>query len=178
MNFAIELTAEEQKMLDILELDQGKVTTESYEKNARAALTLVKLLAQRNAVPAVRLNYWNDPRYQLGRIKSSHKGLFERNHCVGEDIYRHPHFLAYLYYFLFGANLPREAISEFEGKVGNPQWVTSGDVVPIGAFARTLTRKYGLNKYDAAEEFYKLSLDLGLSVSISASIHRSVMQLK
>lgn len=58
----------------------------------------------------------NDPRYHLGRIKASHKGLFERNGCQGSDIYTL--LLPQLRYFLFGAELPDAVITAFEEKGG------------------------------------------------------------
>ncbi|MEI9804387.1 MAG: hypothetical protein WDN48_07895 [Pseudolabrys sp.] len=94
--FAIDLTAEEGRLLDIIELDQGKVTHDNYEKNASAVLSLMKLLGQREAFPEL----LDRPKYHLGRIKSSHKGLFERNGCTGTEIYKHPalSFLSLLFF--------------------------------------------------------------------------------
>lgn len=136
----------------------------AYKANAQPILALLQSLSDRSAIPQERMNYWNDPRYHQGRIKASRKGLFERNGCRGPDIYTHPHFNRHLRYFLFGAELPDEIILAFEEKVGNPQWVTSSDIVPIGKFARDLTRQYRVDKTDATEEFFKLCLDIGLSL--------------
>jgi hypothetical protein len=79
---------------------------------------------------------------------------------------------------LFGPELPDDVIAKFEAKVGNPEWVTSSDVVPIGKFARDLTRQHHLDVSDAPEEFFKLCLDMGLSVSIAESVMRSVRQIR
>lgn len=146
--------------------------------NAQPILALLKSLSDRSAVPKERLNYWNDPRYHQGRIKASRKGLFERNGRTGAEIYTHPHFLRHLRYFLFGAELPDAVITAFEEKVGNPEWVSSSDVVPIGKFARDLTRQYRLEKTDAPEEFFKLCLDIGLSLTKAESVMRSVKQIR
>jgi hypothetical protein len=124
------------------------------------------------------LKYWDDPRYRQGRIKASHKGVFERNGCTGADIYTHPHFIPFLRYFLFGADLPEAVISAFEETVGNPQWVTSSDIVPIGKSARDLARRRHLDKTDASAEFFKLCLDMGLGSSTAESIMRSVKQIR
>ena len=88
--------------------------------------------------------------------------MFERNGCTGQEIYTHPHFIPYLRYFLFGADLPDAVIAKFEEKVGNPDWVTSGDIVPIGKCARDLARQYRLDQADTPEEFFRLCLDMGL----------------
>ena len=66
----------------------------------------------------------------------------------------------------------------FEEKVGNPQWVSSSDIVPIGKFARDLTRQYRLDQADAPEEFFKLCLDMGLSLTTAESVMRSVKQIR
>jgi hypothetical protein len=151
---------------------------EAYKANAQPILALLHSLSERSAIPPERLNYWNDPRYHQGRIKASRKGLFERNGCKGADIYTHPNFIRHLRYFLFGTELPDEVITAFEEKVGNPQWVSSSDIVPIGKFARDLTRQYRLDKADAPEEFFKLCLDMGLSLMTAESVMRSVKQVR
>jgi hypothetical protein len=150
----------------------------AHKANLQPILALLQSLSERSAVPQERLNYWNDPRYQYGRIKSSRKGLFERNGCTGADIYTHPHFIRHLRYFLFGAELPDDVITAFEEKVGNPEWFSSCDIVPVGKFARDLTRQYSLDKSDAPEEFFKLCLDMGLSLTAAESVMQSVKQIR
>ncbi|KPG02091.1 hypothetical protein IP86_00955 [Rhodopseudomonas sp. AAP120] len=150
----------------------------AYKANKEPILALLTSLSSRKAVPAQRLSYWNDPRYNYGRIKASRKGLFERNGCTGADIYTHPHFIPYLRYFLFGADLLAAVIASFEEKVGNPQWVTSSDIVPIGKCARDLTRQNRLDVSEAPDEFFKLCLDMGLSLGIAESVMRSVKQIR
>jgi hypothetical protein len=150
----------------------------AYNANKEPIVTLLRSLSERNAVPPHRLSYWNDPRYNFGRVKTSRKGLFERNGCTGAEIYTHPNFIPYLRYFLFGSELPDDVIAKFEAKVGNPEWVTSSDVVPIGKFARDLTRQHRLDISDAPEEFFKLCLDMGLSLSVAERVMRSVRQIR
>ena len=150
----------------------------AYLANMQPIMSLLKSLDDRSAIPPQRLKYWNDPNYHKGRIKASRKGIFERNGCTGEDIYTHPHFLKYFRYFLFGTELPANVIVAFEEKMGDPRWVSSSDIVPIGKFARDLTRRYALDKSDAPEEFFKLCLDLGLSLSTAESVMRAVKQLR
>jgi hypothetical protein len=149
-----------------------------YQANEKPVLALIESLSDRAAVPTERVKFWNDPRYNTGRTKASRKGLFERNGRTGADIYTHPHFLPYLRYFLFGADLPDAVIAAFEAKVGNPQWVTSSDIVPIGKCARDLTRQYRLDVAAAADEFFKLCLDMGLGLGTAGSVMRSVKQIR
>lgn len=150
----------------------------AYTANAQPILALLQSLSDRSAIPQERLNYWNDPRYHQGRIKASRKGLFERNGCRGADIYTHPNFIRHLRYFLFGADLPDDVITAFEEKVGNPQWVSSSDIVPIGKAARDITRQHRLDVSEAPDEFFKLCLDMGLGLSTAESVMRSVKQVR
>lgn len=180
--YHIELTEEEAGLLSKIDLrshhqnhDEGHA---AYLNNKEPILALLKSFSARRAVPEVRLSYWNDPNYRSGRIKSSRKGLFERNGRTGADVYTHPHFLEHLRYFLFGSELPDAVIEEFEAKVGNPEWVSSSDIVPIGKAARDLTRRYSLDIAGAPEEFFKLCLDMGLSLSTAESVMRSVKQVR
>ena len=82
-----------------------------------------------------------------------------------------------LRFFLFGADLPDAVIAKFAEKVGIPLWVTSGDIVPIGKFARALAREYRLDQVRASEEFFKLCLDIGLDRSTAINVMRSVKKL-
>lgn len=180
--YHIELAEEEVALLSKIDLrshhqnhDEGHA---AFLANQEPILALLKSFTKRRAVPDVRLNYWNDPSYRSGRIKGSRKGLFERNNCTGADIYTHPHFLEHLRYFLFGAELPDAVIEEFEKKVGNPEWLSSSDIVPIGKAARDLTRRYRLDVSAAPEEFFKLCLDMGLGLSTAQSVMQSVKQVR
>ena len=81
-------------------------------------------------------------------------------------------------YFLFGAALPDEVITAFEAGVGGPAWVSSSDIVSIGKLARDLTRRHGLDKSSAADEFFKLCLDMGLGLSTAHSVLHVVRQIR
>lgn len=176
MGYAIKLTDNESVILSGIELDQSALDHEQYKRQGPMVLNLLKLLAERNAIPEVRLRYWSDPDYQIGRLKASHKGLFERNGRQGDEIYTHPHFLKYFRYFLFGAQLPTGAITEFEEVVGNPEWVSSGDITDITKGTRAIVRKYGLQDED--EEFYRLALDVGLDGWFAKSVRDAVKQVR
>jgi hypothetical protein len=182
VKYHIALTEQEQALLKRIDLrachpthDEGRA---AYLANQEPILALLKSLSERDAVPRERLNYWNDPRYYTGRLKASNKGAFERNGCIGSEIYTHPHFIPYLRYFLFGPDLPDAVIAGFEEKVGNPDWVTSSDITPISKYARDQARQHRLDRSSAPEEFFKLCLDIGLGLSVAAIVRRSVMQLR
>ena len=176
MRYLIELTDKEAEDLSGIELDQSALDHEQYQRQAPLVLALLESLAERNAIPKVRLMYWSDPEYQIGRVKASHKGLFERNGRKGDEIYTHPNFLKYLRYFLFGVQLPQAAIAEFEEVVGNPEWVSSSDVTDITKGTRAIVRKFGLQGDE--EEFYRLALDVGLSQSFAKHVRDAAKQVK
>lgn len=150
----------------------------AYNANAKPILALLASLSARDGVPPRRLRYWNDAEYNPGRIKASRKGAFERNNCLGEDIYTHPHFIKHLRYILLGADLPDPIIFDFEQQAGNPEWVSLSDAIPLGKHARKLVRQNGLEPRHASEEFFKLCLDMGLTLSVALSIMRSVRQVR
>lgn len=54
--------------------------------------------------------------------------------------------------------------------------VTSSDVVPHGRFARHQRRNARLDRVNAADEFFKLALELDLGLSTAHSIRKQVMQ--
>jgi hypothetical protein len=100
--------------------------------------------------------------------------IFKKNGAHGEEIFRRPHFLKHLHYFLYGPDLPPQVIEAFRQKVADIGFVTSSDIVPLGAFARQLTRANKLDASDPAEEFFKLALDCGLALHEARSIRDSV----
>ncbi len=182
IKYHIELIDEEKALLEAINLTpwllRDNEARKAYVANDRSIPALLKSLHDRKAIPRERLSYWNNPAYFVGRGKTSHKGAFERNGCTGRDIYTHPHFLPYLRYFLYGADLPEPLIAKFEERVGSPKWVTSSDIVPIAKCARDLAREYHLSRWDAAEEFLKLCIDMGLGLSTAKIVRNSVMRMR
>ncbi len=147
---------------------------EAFQANREPILELLRSLTDRAAIPVHRARYWDDPAYHPGRRKESRQQMFERNGNVGDEVYTHPSFLKHLRYILFGASLPEAVITAFEKEVGNPEWVSYGDALELGKFARSLARRFGLASHEASEEFFKLSLDIGLSVDEALRIRESV----
>ena len=180
--YHIKLTEEEAGILSKIDLrsnhhnhDEGRA---AYLGNKELIPALLTLLGSRGAVPEMRLKYWTDPKYQMSRTKGSRKDLLESNGWRGDELYTSPYFIEHLRYFLFGAELPDAVIVEFEAMVGNPEWVTSSDIVPIGKTARDLTRKNHLDKHTAPGEFFKLCLDMGLSLYTAQSVMESVKKAR
>ena len=154
----------------------------SYKANQQPILALLKSLNERGVVPKQRMHYWRNPDYNTSNPRRSHKSVFEKNGCTGHDIYTHLHFLPYLRYFLFGADLPDAVVAQFETKLeelsGNPDEVTSGDYEPLSKRARSLVRQHRLDRTTAAEEFFKLCLDIGLGLMLARYVRRAVMRIR
>lgn len=176
----IELTQQEQEWLSNLELDQSKVTDhDDWERNSEIAAALTKSLLDRKAIPAQRLKYFVDPDYRTGRMKGSRFDIFKRNGRDFEDTIRHSNFLKHLRYFVFGANLPEPILSSFSQAIKDcGEYVSSGDAYDLSRNARTLYRQSGLEREFAADEFFKLSIDLGVSASEAMSIRKAVIDAR
>lgn len=173
----IELTEEEECLLDHIELDQMKVRDhEHWKANSELAFQLITSLLKRKAVPDRRLRYFTDPAYNRGDHGKSRKDRFLANSKTIDTMFRHNNFLAYIRYFIYGPNLPNGLIASFGKAVEACGNVTSGDLDPLRTNARALARQYGLNRADA-DEFYKLALET-MGHFYADSIRDAVKQVK
>lgn len=173
------LTEPEQKLLATINFDALKLDGyEDAKRNGNAVCDLMKSLIARKAIPELRVKWFTDPKLYPGGRGKSRQQVFERNGCRGEEIFRHPHFLEYLWYFLYGANLPASAIEEFRTALKERGQISSSDVVPLGKTARQIARSHGLQAHDASEEFYKLALDCGIWHSYAEHIRDAVRKMR
>jgi hypothetical protein len=178
--FAIELTKAEAAIVGLLEFDALAVREGSTAVLANMDLThrLIHSLLEREGNPAQRLRYFTDPDYHPGGRGTSRKNISEQNGTKGDAILRHPHFLKYLRYFVLGADLPDAVFRAYSQAVEDCRPVISGDIAQLSSTARQLVRTHRLNPKAAADAFYKLCLDLGLSSDQAGSIRSSVLQVK
>lgn len=178
--FTIELTPEETVMADAIRFNPlaFQDNHQAFNENADLAHQLVTRLLKRGVIPEQRIRYLTDPEYNPGGRGRSRKQGFERNGTQGDAMLRHPHFLKYLRYFIHGADLPSPILSAFMQAVKNCGSVTSGDIVPLGTTARQLAHSHRLEPKTAADEFYKLCIDLGLSPNVANSIRASLQRLR
>ena len=177
---SIDLTPEEAKLADAIKFDPRATLgdTAAFHANGDLVVRLTKALLERGAVPEHRLRYFTDPDYNAGGRGKSRQDSFVLHGHDTDSLMRHGHFLKFLRYFIYGADLPSALQQTFSEKVERCGSVTSGDIAPLSAQARELVRRYRLDPKDAGDEFYKLSLDLGLSPSNAASIRSSVQQVR
>ncbi|WDF72278.1 hypothetical protein [Novosphingobium sp. KACC 22771] len=179
--YRIALSDTERRLADAIYLDNDYDHPDAHEiyvANARLIPALLAALNARGAMPPHWPPYWTDPDCNPGRIRASRQGLFERNGCMGEDIYTHPNFARHLRYLLLGCELPQHVREAFLKKAGNPRWVSPRDAIDLGKFARKLARENSLTPHHATEEFFKLALENGFSVSVALTLRDAVSQLR
>lgn len=178
--YTIALTPEESAIAEAMTFDPLVFCGDhqAFLKNADLAHDLASSLLARDAIPEQRLRYFTDAEYNPGGRGRSRRESFEWNMPIGDHLFRHPHFLKYLRYFIHGASLPPSVEAAFIRAAHDCGPFSSGDMAPLGSTARQLASTYRLEPKTAADEFFKLCLDLGMSAGYAGSIRSSVQQLK
>ena len=178
--FTIPLTPEEIELVEAIKFDLHDTlgNIQAFHTNGDLVVQLTESLLKRNAIPDQRLKYFSDPEYHVGGRGSSRQELFLRNTGDHDKMIHHGHFLKYLRYFIYGADLPLPIITAYARAVENCDPITSSDIVTMTVTARQLVRTYELEPKSRAEEFYKLCLDLNLSPSDASSIRSSVLKIR
>lgn len=176
----IELTEVESDLAARIDFNPSRHTSnaEPWAPVAEAMSALLKSLLARDAIPETRKRFLDDPELNIGGHGRSRLEIFEKNGTKGEAIFRHPHFVKYLRYLVYGPDLPGAVVEAFQKEVDACGSITSGDIVPLGDFARKQTRLHGLDSGSAAEEFFKLALDCGLDASSARSIRDAVKKMR
>jgi len=170
----IKLNEQEQILLSKIHLNPND-SHELQNASLEPMSDLAHLLIDRRAIPDIRLKYFTDSKLNIGR-SSSRRDLFLRNVKDDDQIMRHPHFWKYLRYFIQGPDLPDTVIETFVENVKSCGNVTSGDIIPLCELARREVRNHRLERQNAADEFFKLALELDLEFEAPA-IRNAVMKL-
>lgn len=139
-----------------------------------ASRELIQFLMQRHAIPEQRLSYFADKAYNPSDTRASKRDRFLRNAGSAGAMYEHPHFWKYLLYFINGADLPRPVVLAFAEIAKNEM----RDWDALSKYARKVTRTLPGDSGSKAEEFFKLALDCGCSLTEATGIRRAVMQVK
>lgn len=171
----IDLSIEEDALLVQINFhphDEGMLR-EILKISCAAAAPLVNSILSRKAVPEIRMRYFIDPELNIG-LKKSRKAVFETNGTKGDAIFRHPHFLPYLEYFIYGPQLPDTVIEGFCQLVSN----FDAERDEARKFARKMVRQFELNPRVTYEEFFKLALECGMNVDDARSVRDAVRSLK
>lgn len=178
-SFTIDLEPEEEALAHQIEFDALALRDhQHWKQNSELVARLAQSLLDRKGIPEHRLRYFNDPAYSTGRGKGSHLDQFRKNGQDGGDLLRHPHFLAYLRYFIYGANLPDAMRSAFKTQIESFHGVTSGDIQEIKQATRALVRRFGMKSSESDEEFFQLALDCGLDPSTAALVRKTVKSVR
>ena len=176
---AIELVKSEKSILDQIEFNASSFhTSNRARRNGNAVCELMKSLFARKAIPNHRVNFFTDASFNIGGRGLSRLAIFERNGTRGDDIFKHPHFLKYLWYFIYGARLPLIVKNNFFNEVRNCGCVTSGDIDTLQKLAKQQTRSLQFESREAAEEFFKLAVDCGLGADYARYIRNAVNQVR
>jgi hypothetical protein len=171
----LELTAEEQRLYQSIPKDASDVKPGNWEPIANAMQALLASLMSRNAIPQVRLSVFADPRYAESG-KYSLKQEFEKNGTRGKEIFRHPHFLPLLHYFINGADLPL-CVGEELLDLLNQSLGSSGDELRArNRFAKQWSRQLKLPHFYTATQFFRLAIDLGLSPQDAGRLRKSALE--
>lgn len=171
----IPLTSEELALLSKIRFNS--LNHQELRNSLAPMETLALSILKREVVPQIRIAYLTDPELNPGGRGKSRKDIFEKNGTSGDEILRHPHFLKYLEYFIFGPNLPVTAIERFKSKSDFDE-LSGGDMSGLTSYARTCVRQNSLNPDRAAEEFYKLANECGAMPEFAKSLRKSVLAVK
>lgn len=177
-SFTIDLEPEEEALAHQIEFDALALRDhQHWKQNSELVARLTQSLLDRNGIPEHRLRYFNDPTYSTGRGKGSHLDQFRKNGQDGGDLLRHPHFLAYLRYFIYGANLPETIRSAFKAHVESFDGMM-GDTSGLGKATRALVRQFDLKSSRFDEGFFQLALDCGLGPHTAAYVRKTVKTVR
>lgn len=137
----IALSAEENALLDQIHFDAAERDALAASLAPMAELT--ERLLQRDAISHNRLRYFTDPECNPGGRGKSRADVFEANGTQGDEILRHPHFMKYLAYFLFGPDLPEAIIAEFNSRASMGGHLDAEDVTDFIPRAKAFVRRPG-----------------------------------
>jgi len=175
--FKIDLNRDEEVMFAEILLLSSDLPFEKRQEILEEQARLFDSLSDRDAIPKHRRSWFVDANYGTNGRGISRKELFMKNGTSGRAILIHPHFNSYLRYFVCGPDLPFELMHDFKEYVHSLGSLSSGDYPNIASKARRLVRAHGCSK-QAAEELFKLCLEVRIDSSHAKSIRTSIVQMK
>lgn len=163
----IELTEEESVLLK--EISFSSHEYDVLRQSCKNAGNLTLLLLERKVIPKIRIKYFTNPKYNIGRRGKSRQEVFESNGTTGKDILFHGNFLKYLKYFIYGPDLPKAAIQIVCNNIDPEDYPT---------LTRGIVRDNMLNPKESAEEFYKLFIECDNISFYASNVRKSIMAMK
>ena len=174
--YKIELTEKEEKLFD--KVKSYKLDQEFNERISKleSLQELTFSLLERNAIPKKRYQFLTKKEFQFGQTKKSRWEIFESNGSIGHNIFKHPHFIKYLMYFINGANLDDLLISQIE-QIYNKNYYKDDALEEIYNFLKINDKipKERNSRNCFSEEVFKLLLDFEIELD---SCHRLRQKIK
>lgn len=172
----VTLNLGEQKLLDQIAFEFSHDNNKILE-SCKAAAQLAILLLQREAIPEIRIRFFIEAEFNIGKEKSRF-GEFESEGITGYAVFEDPRFLEHLRYFIFGPNLPYQVLAEFSNIAYPYEYISGGDVKDLRELAISLVEEHKLNSKYVACEFFKLALECGMDVYYAQSILETVYSIE
>ncbi|HKV91508.1 MAG TPA: hypothetical protein VJW20_03050 [Candidatus Angelobacter sp.] len=148
----VDLTPEEIELCKQMEAEFSK----SSGYTGEAASRLMKSLGERKAIPKARIRYFTEPS-PGGRGKSYQDDVKSGNY---PNMFKSPHFVKYLRYFISGPALPPATIEGFRKILIEDLGTTGGIMDQLCTFVRAEVRKLRLDRTTARDEFWKLAQEV------------------
>ena len=173
----IELTAEETELYKCVQNINKSNDFDENQESLEASRTLMKKLLEREAIPVRRKQFFTDSEFQTAKTKMPRIEVFVSNGTKGEAIFRHPHFIKYLDFFINGASVPEKLEHAAEKFIENNvyqddafekllDYVKSNKLIP--------KNKSEKNRF--ADEIFKLTVDLEFELDYCFQIRKAIMQ--
>lgn len=171
---SVELTDDEQQLYDQIKpyIHSQVPENEDWPEIAEAMESLALSLLQRDAIPEIRVRLFDASELAESGEKSP-KEIFESNGVSRHEILRNVYFLKYLRHFIHGPNLPKPVIERL-CTILNEDRGTSGMVLDqFKAHARESIRTYRLDRNEAATEFFRLGVEIGMELRLARSLRNA-----
>jgi hypothetical protein len=112
-----------------------------------------------------------------GGRKSRHQ-VFRDNGCSDEDIIEDGNFIQHLRYMIYGALLPAGTIRAFRRIVEEDAGTTGMIRDQLRAFVRAESRRLRLDRLQAADAFFMLTLECGEDLGLAASVRAAALSIR
>lgn len=169
----VELSSEEQELLTHIIFEMKNQDRDTLIQSCSFASQLTMSLLQRNAISKIRIEYFTNPQYNIGS-KKSRKDIFISNSKTKEEMIKHPHFLKYLKYFIYGPDLTQDTINGFRSILIEDMGTSGMVQSQLCSFARSETKRHNIERKKAKDEFYKLALECDCGDSLARNVYDAI----
>lgn len=153
------------------------LSPEHWPETEAAMEALTASLLERDAVPEVRQRLFADATFAEIHSRSP-RDTFEINGVRGDEIFRHVDFLPYLRHFIHGPDLPRPVIDGLITILNEDRGTAGMLLKQYEQFARKSVKAYRLSRSIAATEFYRLGVEIGMSVASAKTLRKAALSAR